>query len=282
MLLIYPLDIARNDDDRPVIVFRNKVTAAENDLHIVFPMPASIQFGDSANFNPTEIGFGGGLIMNAAKSTGGDVNDALLSTAGSVAAAIPRDFQSLAGLLARSGKFGSGVQSAISVATGTVMNKNLVTEFSGMGTRQFSFTFKLISKSEEETKVIRNIVDAFREGLYPEGNALQLRYPPTWYINFQKGGEDIPWIPKTFELYLVSVNTTYNGTSNVFHADGSPVEIDLNVSFMESRALTKQDIEKLKTQAFRDGDFRYVFNDTREIAEQIAARVTKQKDDEPS
>lgn len=256
-MLIYPPDIVRHDEDRPVVVFRNKVDAAANDQHIIFPVPQSVQFSDSASYNSTEIGFGGAVLMSAARSS--NASEAASNALATAKSAVPSSLSSLAGLISRSGTLGSSVQNAVQVASQVIMNKNLVTEFTGMGTRQFSFTFKLVSKSKKETDIIKEIADTFRAGLYPEGNALQLKFPPTWYINFQKGGKDIPYLPKIFETYLTAMETTYNGSGNMFHADGSPIETELRVSFMETRALTKQDIEILRQRAFQAGDFTQAF-----------------------
>jgi hypothetical protein len=258
-MLIYPPDIVRHDKDRPVVVFRNKIDAAENDQHIIFPVPQSVQFSDSASYNSSEIGFGGAVLMSALRSSNG--TDSINNAYNTVKNSIPSNVASLAGLIAKNGTFGSNVQNAVSVASQTILNKNLVTEFTGMGTRQFSFTFKLVATSKIETNIIKEIADTFRAGLYPEGNALQLKFPPTWYINFQKGGEDIPYLPKIFETYLTSMETTYNGSGNMFHADGSPVETELRVSFTETRALTKQDVEILRQRAFQVGDFTRSFID---------------------
>lgn len=270
-MLIYPPDIVRHDKDRPVVVFRNKVDAAANDQHIIFPVPQSVQFSDSASYNSAEIGFGGAVLMSALRSSNGteSVNNAF----NTVKNAIPSNVASLAGLIAKSGSLGGQVQNAVSVASQTILNKNLVTEFTGVGTRQFSFTFKLVSRSKIESNLIKEIADTFRAGLYPEGNALQLKFPPTWYINFQKGGEEIEYLPKIFETYLTSMETTYNGSGNMFHADGSPVETELRVSFTETRALTKEDIEILRQRPFQAGDFIKTFlNDEEIIPADISTR----------
>lgn len=253
-MLIFPPSIKEGDADRPVIVFRNLLKATETDMHIVFPIPQSFQFGDSATYNNTELGFGGSVMLNAAREN--NVSGALDSVKNQAMAAMPKSLGALGHLA--SAKFGGNVAAAGSIATQTTFNKNIVTEFSGVATRAFSFVFKLITTSVQESNLAKKIVDEFRLGLYPEGNSLQLRYPPTWYINFQKGGKEIEYIPKIFETYLTALSTTYNSSMNLFHPDGSPVEIDINLSFMESRALTRGDIKVLIDRPFKDGDFTVV------------------------
>ena len=89
------------------------------------------------------------------------------------------------------------------------------------------------------------------------GNFISLKYPPTWNIQFLNGitGEDIPYLPKIFECYLKSLSSNFNPTANVWRQGGSPIETDVTVEFIESRALTYDDIKSLEARAFKEGDF---------------------------
>lgn len=251
-MTIFPPSI-QNDTERPIIVFKNISNLAKNDEHIVFPIPQSIQFTDSAAYNNSELGFTGTTLLNSLNSMG--TASPIKSMLDASAAKLPKDLKSLAGL-AGSKLLGAGeLRSAIGIATGTTLNKNVVTEFSGVATRQFGFQFKLISASEQEANTVRNIINLFRLGLYPKGTSLQLQYPPTWYIDFLRGDENITHIPKIFETYLTTMSTSYNSSMNLFHKDGSPVETDLQLTFIESRALTHKDVESLIERPFEQGDF---------------------------
>jgi hypothetical protein len=255
-MIIFPTSIANNAKDRPVVMFKSKKTDARNADYIVLPIPQSLQFSDSAAYNNSELGFGGAAILNAGKSE--SISDAFSNVMTQGRNSVPQNMRSLVGLLG-SKTLGGENRAAVGVATGTTLNKNIVTEFTGISTRQFSFQFKLIAVSNEESVIIRNMIDVFREGLYPEGNSLQLQYPPTWYINFKKNGADIEHIPKIFESYLTNLQTSYNDGMNMFHEDGSPVEVDIQLTFIESRALTLADIQSLKERPFKEGDFKRAF-----------------------
>jgi hypothetical protein len=246
-MLIFPPSMKDGDADRPVIIFKTISRGTENDSHIVFPIPQQIQFGDSAAYGNTELGFGGSLILTAGRSS--SVTDALSNAGTQSSNSMPKDLRSLAGLLGSRVLSGES-KAAVGIATGTTLNRNIVTEFTGVGTRQYGFQFKLVSASAQESKVIKEIVESFRFGLYPVGNSLQLLYPPTWTINFMKGGKQIEYLPKIFETYLQSMSTVYNSTTDLFHPDGSPVETDIQLSFVESRALTRDDIESLQKKPF--------------------------------
>ena len=41
---------------------------------------------------------------------------------------------------------------------------------------------------------------------------------------------------------LGSMNVVYNATGNSFHEDGSPTEMDISLSFMEDKTLTRNDL----------------------------------------
>ncbi len=272
-MLIFPPTMVDGDADRPVIVFKViSKNEAKNDTHIIFPIPQALQFSDSAAYGNSELGFTGAMILNAGKSSG--VSDAFNNVVNQAQASVPADLKSLAGMLGSNVLRGEN-RSAVGVATGTTLNKNIVTEFSGVGTRQFSFQFKLISGSARESRVIRDIVDTFRNGLYPEGNSLQLKYPPTWTINFMKGGKEIDYIPKIFETYLTTMSSSYNNSMNLFHEDGSPVEVDIQITFMESRVLTLADIKALQKDPYKESDFFRAFHRAKEIADEAKKIETK-------
>ena len=246
-MLIFPNSI-KDDADRPTIIFKSISSTTRNDTHIVLPIPQSLQFSDSAAYNNSELGFGGAMVLNAARSdsTAGAIQGSLTAAV----AAVPKDLKTLAGFAGT--KLLSGeLRSAVGVATGTTLNKNIVTEFTGVATRQYSYAFKLISGSAQESKTVKDIVNTLRTGLYPEGSALQLTYPPTWNINFMKSGLDIEYLPNIFECYLTTMSASYNSSMNLFHDDGSPAECDIQMTFMETRALTLDDIKRLEESPFK-------------------------------
>ena len=62
-------------------------------------------------------------------------------------------------------------------------------------------------------------------------------------------------MPKIFTCHLTSLATTYNATSNIFHADGAPLETDMALSFQEIKALTRQDLYNEDGDTKKDGRF---------------------------
>jgi len=122
--------------------------------------------------------------------------------------------------------------------------------FDKVNLRTFAFTFKMIARSAEEARMIKNIIKFFRQELYPEsikitpeGAPLAYEFPNVFSIdvvNRQKynPGFDIQ------RCYLTSVSTTFNGTATGLFNDGQFVESEVSLSFSELSALDKSKIRK--------------------------------------
>ena len=100
---------------------------------------------------------------------------------------------------------------------------------------------------KNEAEQITEIVKRFRQNMYPMGNDLILTYPPIWSIYFYDGSEsnENKKLPGIYDCYLIGMSAVYNSNGNMFHADGHPVETDIQLTFEETRALTLADIEDL-------------------------------------
>jgi hypothetical protein len=237
-------------------------------IEIYVPIPVGLTFEDGASYNDAELGFKGGITMSLANNLQGsgsakDVLDGIMKTGTNLYnSAQTKDIVALA--IKGAADFvgaDAGVRSGAQIGMGTTLNKNVTTEFTGVGVRSFNFVFKFVSKSEEETLVIKNIIETFRSNLYPVGNFISLQYPPTWNIQFLNGvsGNDIPYLPKIFECYLKGLSSNFNPSANVWRKGGSPIETDVTVQFVESRALTYEDIKSLEARAFQEGDFQRLY-----------------------
>jgi hypothetical protein len=268
--LIYPVEL--RGTNRPMMRMKcvkpntsNRKSLVPIDIYV--PIPVGITFEDGASYNDAELGILGGLAMNAARNINagasggleGALAGALKTGQDALGSVTTRDI--VAGIVAKIPGGDNGIKSGVAIGMGTTLNKNVTTEFTGVGVRSFSFSFKFVSKSEEETNVIKNIIETFRSNLYPVGNFISLQYPPTWNIQFLNGvsGQDIPYLPKIFECYLKGLSSNFNPSANVWRRGGSPIETDVTVQFIESRALTYEDIKSLEAKAFQEGDFQRLY-----------------------
>lgn len=250
-VMYFPNDLL--NAKRPIMSMKcNKSRQNINDsFWIYLPMPQSLQFSDSASYNDSELGMAGMATGALGAASSGGMSGAGNYVANALKGAIPNSVGELGQLVAQMAPLPDEVKSAVSIGLGTTLNKNITTEFTGMATRRFAFQLKFMSKSQSESQTIRNICRAFRIGLYAEGNSLQLQYPPTWSINFLHGtGSNLEYVPKIYECYLDTMSATYNSSTNLWFEDGAPLECDLNLTFIETRALTAADIKDLDDAPF--------------------------------
>lgn len=141
------------------------------------------------------------------------------------------------------------------IKAGEALNPNTVLQFDNVAVRSFNFTFKLVAESQSEARQALIIENLFRAALYPEvKNRLYLEYPPTFKIKFYHGDKENIYMPQIQECFLANITTTYNAGSNMFHADGSPSEVDMSLTFTETKAMTRSELYKNNTsnQDFND------------------------------
>lgn len=228
-MLQYPSNL--QSTSHPAIKFSSTGGAS---IHL--PVPTSLEFADNAVYNDAELGYRGKKTLDTVGSGGGG-GGGILGRASSLVKGI---IGGAASDIIESAP--QATAAAMSIATGNALNKNVTSEFTGVGTRGFTFSFNMMPYSAADAASIKNIVFAFRSGLYPDGNDFALKYPPKWKISFINCGE---YIPKIAECYLEDVRTTYNSSTNMWRSDGAPLETQIALTFKETKALTLKEIKEL-------------------------------------
>ena len=151
------------------------------------------------------------------------------------------------------------LRNAASIVTRVTMNPNIRSNFNGVAVREFTFNFKFIPCSPRESLAVKSIVKFFRFHSYPEeissfgAFSVGLDYPEMFKIRLlsNSGNKHFKNIGTPIKLcYCKGVSTTYNPTSPVLHPDGSPTEIDMNLTFVEYKAQTRKDIEAEGSDSF--------------------------------
>tara|TARA_B100001093_G_scaffold69973_1_gene60463 strand:- start:1712 stop:2512 length:801 start_codon:yes stop_codon:yes gene_type:complete len=205
--------------------------------------PQGISFADSAEFNSLDLGTIGGAALKM--FSGGGVNtDSISETS-------LKD--TLAPTLKNIAKYGAGsVGDALAISQGSATNPQTAVQFNNVGIRTFSFTFRLVAESAQEQEQIFLIENMFRRALYPEKSGeFFLQYPSTFQIKFNISGKENDYLPKIFESYLTGMTTTFNNDSNMYHADGSPSDVDIALTFQETQPLTR---DKMYGSSFSAGE----------------------------
>jgi len=221
-------------------------------------LPNALKFGDAAEYTNVDLGLVGGAISSGIR----DLQSGAQLAQSFLAASIP-DFESMADLFTqgitsegaqvaalRLAKVNSGALGAVETETGVTLNPNRRSTFKGIGVRRFRFSFILIPTSAAEAQQIKNIVGFFRLQMYPElkgnlgapGISAAMQFPHKFNIRMKYGDKRIG--TSILPCFLENVETTYNPNSMAFHSDGEPQETQISLSFVEERALTKEDIIK--------------------------------------
>ena len=179
----------------------------------------------------------------------------------------PNAASNIAGGIMTGGKFGAdtfGVTSNLNMKNiaglaGLAPNENAIQMFQRMDMRTFEFTFELAARDEEESEKIVRIIEWFKRGMHPyskngRGNATLLQFPDVWVLEpqFVKVNKNTgstksiqhPMMPKTklCALTNVTVNTTPLGQLQTIF-DGNIPLVLLSLKFMETTALTRNDME---------------------------------------
>lgn len=213
-------------------------------------VPVALQFNDGVNYNNINLGVIGGDAVGAI-AAGKNLGRAGLEALGKSGSSLVQmltsgidlgeQFGQVAAARFTPTQTGKNVAQLVGQAT---TNPNTRTLFQNVNMRQFNFTFKMIPTSRQESEAIEAIVKLFRTEMYPELIALNsgYRFPNAFGIHISHKGSDAKF-QKVPDCFLMAVDTVYNSTSGVFHADGYPSEVDMTLRFTEMRQMNKADVE---------------------------------------
>lgn len=122
---------------------------------------------------------------------------------------------------------------------GEILNPNLELLFNGPTLRTFRFQFKMVPRSEDEGKKIKEIIRAFKQYMAPrvEGASIEntfLRTPSVFELTYKQGSEDHLYLHRFKQCFLESISVNYTG-AGVYstYDDGTPVAMIMDLSFKE-------------------------------------------------
>jgi len=132
-------------------------------------------------------------------------------------------------------------------------NPALEAIFVGTGFREFEYNFRFTPRSENEVRVVDDIVRLFKfhaapERMYGEKVGRHFRMPAEFDIFYMYQGQQNKWYPMIHSCVCNSVNVSFGpgGESQHFRlVDGSPAPIETNLSlkFTETEVMTKEMIK---------------------------------------
>jgi hypothetical protein len=136
---------------------------------------------------------------------------------------------------------------AIQRQTRTPFNPKIEQLFKGVDIRTFNLTYSFSPKTQAEAQAVIDIIYTFKRFMMPDtvlGENLYT-YPAEFEITHCKGSEANPNLFKARNCILTNMTTNY--TPHAIYAtfeDGIPVSINMTLSFKETRALVRKDIEE--------------------------------------
>ena len=154
-----------------------------------------------------------------------------------------------------------GAKAAFDIARGKVTNNRMEMVFEGVDRRSFSFSFKMMPKSESEAIAVDKIVNMFRFYMAPSFDtsggkttttSRTFIVPATFDIEYYYNpGKQNKFLNRISTCVLESCNVTYGGERTQFfrptaggvHGDGAPpVETSIELSFKELEVITREKI----------------------------------------
>ena len=253
--IVYPDDLAETGQPQITFLARDRVGSSNHVVSIY--APPSITVSDGMGYGNFDLGVIGSTFGNAMEAVDEDEKGNQTINSGSVMSQVAaaaakaggKDYGAALQLAALNAATGNGLASQIS---GVALNKqrvainpNTVLQFTGPELRTFGFSFTLVSTNATQSDQIKEIVNGFRERMYPEkaGGDFVLEYPDTFTIFFNFGQKNI--VPNFAESYLTGMSTTYNAAGNSYHEDGTPTDVTVQLQFSEFRALHRGDIRSI-------------------------------------
>lgn len=141
-----------------------------------------------------------------------------------------------------------GVGDGLSAASGLTANPKKEQLFKGVDFRTFVFDYQFAPRDATESRNVLNIIKMFKLHMHPEFKdqaSFIFIYPSEFDIHYYYKGVDNAAIHKHTSCVLTDMNINYtpNGVFNTF-ADGTPTQINVQLTFKELAILTKDQIEQ--------------------------------------
>lgn len=218
----------------------------------VLHLPQGITIADKADYSTANLGMIGAAVeagMAAPAGSTPNISSFLDNFKGSGG----KELSKLA-VAKTVGAFSEEAGAAITSQAKVTTNPNSRALFNSVPLRSFTFSFKMIPTSAFESRNIQEIITFFRRELYPEEILANLadigeisvgyRFPNRFGIKMYYGqGDNVREVGTRIQpAYLTDMQTVYNSSTMGMHYDGNFSEIDMTLTFLESKALSRKDV----------------------------------------
>lgn len=144
-----------------------------------------------------------------------------------------------AGAVADKVRKNSFASSVVQRGTGRVINSYSYQMFGGMEHRSFSYSFKMVARSNEDSNVIKDVCDQFMEYMLPvkdtQNDFHLYDIPHMWDISYHRYDAENRFMDQPNRCFLQSCDISYAGDQAMgfTHNDGAPLSVNLTLKFVE-------------------------------------------------
>lgn len=222
---------------------------------ITLPLPVTVPENYSFNTSQTDLGVIGNINnSNWNKLTGGGSSDAgtmIKDALGAGQAAVTnivksKNFQTAAAVSGINLLTGGGIdQDAVSAFTGIVTNPHTTITFNGVNLRGINLEWRLSARSEDESRMIKNIFDRIKLQAHPPEvtSGFALNYPDLVYIEFD--GKVKNYMPSFQRAFINNINITPDSSGGMpLFKSGAPVIYNFQLSATEISIVTRDRLQE--------------------------------------
>jgi len=237
---------------------------------ITLYMPPSVKVSYKSNYKDDVISARAGALGS---SIGGIVD--AMSGGGGVIEAFTKNFNTMgegilsvaaAAAIAAANTAAPGAVTLAQLSAGAIIGSKMEVMFEGVGRRNFSFAFNFIPKSEQESRMVYNIVQTFKEHMLPEyltdfklgttsvtlAQGRVLKIPDTFDIFYFYKNNENPFLNRISTCYLTSMDVDYGGDKYVTYEpttlgnrEGPPPQrTAITLAFTEIETITRERAEQ--------------------------------------
>lgn len=200
-----------------------------NIISLYVDQPPKVSYG--MNYANRELGSLAGILSKSIVNT--------LNTSGATSEAIAAAGTTIAKLPGLLGA--TNVQDLLSLSSKTSLNPFKEMIFESVDFRTFTFRYRFMPKSKQESMNVKKIIDLFKFHQHPElsEGKLFFIYPAEFMISYFFKGKENEALFKFAPCALQKIDVSYGSDSFSTFKDGYPSEIQLDMTFTETEILTK-------------------------------------------
>jgi hypothetical protein len=231
-----------------------KLPTSRLEKSIALYMPPSVQVEYKVGYGDQEVGVlaMAGMAAIEGFKGGGDTQTKLRNA---INAATPGVKEALNAMAEKTiDTIAEGAATLMAIERGTVRTPRMEMMFEGVGRRTFSYEFTFTPKSEQEAKIIEEIIYHFKFYAMPKysnpNTRREMDIPGTFDIQYMYRGGENSFINKISTCFCTNVGveygadrfTAYEPTSSKFGSGPPPQKSKLKLEFSEIEVLSQDHI----------------------------------------